>query len=392
MASKKHAQAQASVVEVETIVVGAGTSGIVAARKLQKKIPAMQILVLEADERICSRLQNGFHLIEANHAAKFDLRLESARLSPLLVRWERSWCPVESVDWNSKEWWVSLPPQWKNFFNTEYYLTAGLQDSDTEVAVKTRCPVRAIKEFPSETNDASKWLLESTEQNYLANHVIWAAGLTAFQNAYGKKASQKFLTGNPHYSKEAADYRGALSMEIKFSKAPTLVDGQNNETLLAIPVRFNTKLYLLFAAFTTPKSSPPSDAATGAASSGATVLKTAAHLPQEILNDPKELLSFQKAVRRTLKNILAEGEELPPEHQTRWVIEDRGPAHLLGSAWVLGEGIENSLEFVGEECIAAARSSHKELLAALDSANSLTESKKKTFTPESFAATEVQVS
>ena len=342
--------------KVETIVVGAGASGLSAARSLQKRYPAMQILVLEADERVCSRLQSGFQLVDSAAASRFDIHCANPSLGELKVRWEREWMNPDQVEWNSEEWWAPSLPQWRSFDARRTTLATGLKEGDLEVAVKTRTPVRSLSRADG-ADELHSWVLETPETTYYAQRVIWAAGLTAFQNAVGKKASQKYLAGNPVYNKEAADYRGALCMELRFVAKPAFVNELSGDELFAVPVRHNSKFYLLFAAMVVE-------------GEGA-LLKTAAHLPQEILADPKELVSFQKAIRRTLKNVLAEGEELPPEAQSRWIVDDRGPAHLLGTMWVLGEGIRGSLEFVGEETLAAARSSYVDVLAALDSVNNL---------------------
>ena len=390
----KKSTSQEAVTSVETLVVGAGPSGLLAARQLQSAHPEMQILVLEAEDRTGGRTVAGCHLLDASLSRRFPV-LASKEFAPARVRWDRNWIAPEDVKWTDKTW-IGQLPQWKSYLRGEKRLLKGLGESDIEVAVKTRSPVRALTRV-DDVAGPSRWKLETPDHTYLAQRIVWAAGLTAFQNAFGKHESQDFLVGNPSYQKEAADFVGGISLDLHFKKAPSFETGFDANAVFALPLRHNGALYLILGVV-------DSDVDGGAH------VYALAHAHLDVMSDPKEVLSLQKSMRRTLRMILANdskatveveaapasaghpletqlslgasAQEAAPAAQAvvgpteRWCVSSKVGGHLLGSMWVFGAGIDGSLEFVGDETLAAAQDSATDSVAALASVASLSQLKR----------------
>jgi len=329
---------------VETLIVGAGPAGLSAARRLQKAHPEMQILVLEAADRSGGKAQSGLHLVNSSSSEAFEL-LVGEELKPALIRWEKSWLPHSEVKWQGEDWIGELP-QWKLYLEGTKKLFFGIPESDIDVPVKTLSPISRLSEITESTE--YRWKLESPENTYLCKRVIWAAGLTAFQNAYGKHEAQAFLTANPLFDAKAQDFRGGVAFEIGFVEKATLNEEIPHGTVLGIPLRHNGKRHLILAAFVNDQ-----------------LLKTLTHVHLDLLTDPKEVLSFQKSLRRAVHSLFTAVDETKISES--WVVSTRVGGHSLGSPWVLDAAPEGAIEFVGEESIAATKSGLVDTLAALDS-------------------------
>jgi hypothetical protein len=346
--------------KLELIVVGAGIAGRRAALDLQRARPELQILILESTDRVGGRAQAGLHLVSPESARRQGLQV-GPELQGARVRWEREWLNPDRVDWNSKEWACPRLPQWDRYLLRPQARLLATQESEVEVAVKTRSPVRSIQKWSDSGEDL--WRLECPEQDYLAPRVIWAAGLLAFQNAFGKMEAQKLCLGNPKYDKAAGDFSGGVSCELKLTGSIGLATEEANRFLWAVPVRIEGRYVLSFGVL------EPVD-------SGVWNLQVLMHLPAEIMADTKALSSTQKSLRRAWKHTLepqGEGVELgwPSERGEKWVVQSQIGGQVSTQAWVLDTEPLPGLVFVGEDTIRAAQSQDFDTLAALESASEI---------------------
>ncbi len=337
--------------EVETLVVGAGPAGRLVARRLQMSYPAMQILVLEAEDRVGGRSASGFHLVDVTAARRTQMKTGPSFLATK-VRWNRSWVDAPSVDWTHKDW-VALVPQWEYFLKSPQTFFLDIPEAEVDVAVKCRSAVNGL----SRLDDSSGiiWKVDSADHSYLAKRVVWAAGITAFQNAFGKTEAQEFLVANPLYKKEAADFRGGLSLEIVLKEKPVFEEGFTEDSLFALPVKHNGKYLLLFG-FLCARAKGYS-------------LMTLVHAHQDLLADAKEIMSLEKSLKRGLKSICQWTDE--SFESERLVVNSRVGGHVLGTPWLLGPGLPASLEFVGDESAAAIDREYLDTAGALASVDAL---------------------
>lgn len=332
----------------DCLIVGAGPAGTLAARR-QHKPTTEAILVLEAGDRLGGKTHSGLHLMDAVQAESFDV-LRGPTLKEALIRWERQWVAAAEVDWNDKTW-LGKVPQWQRYLTGAKTVFLGMKSSDVEINVESQCPVSQL----TEVSDAqSLWKLETAKQSYLTKKVIWAAGLTAFQNAVGKQEAQEYMVANPQFHAEAQDFRGGLGFEMIFETPPEFLPDVPLEHVLAVPIKHGGTRYLsLAAAFTNPED-------------GKFYLQSLTHVHQDLLADPKEVMSLQKSLRRFLITNLF-GESFDQKIPEKWVVSHRVGGHTLGSPWLLGAGRPGSLEFVGEESIAAQAQDFHDTLGALSS-------------------------
>lgn len=346
---------QKAVETVDVLVVGAGPAGLAAARKLQAMRPECSVLVVESAERKDGRALSGLHLLDSRRARKFEA-LVSPVVEQALVRWDRKWISPNDVAWDSKEWLQELP-QWKHtLFHPKVRLT-GFEEPSHEVPIRYRTAIRSLQALEvSDSANSAAWRVESADGVWNARMVVWASGVLAFQNAVGKHDAQKWLVGNPAYLPEAADFRGGLSLELAIPSSVAFEEGFPKQALWALPVRHGGKLSLVYGLSEEAQDN--------------TVLRTLVHVHHEMLNDPKELVSFQKSVLRSLKNSISfEAKDLRSE---KWVVSSRVGGHVLGTQWLFGRFPQASLQFVGDETIAAVEDGYFDTLGALASVNALT--------------------
>jgi glycine/D-amino acid oxidase-like deaminating enzyme len=334
---------------VETIVVGAGLAGTQASRELQRLRSDRQILVLDSEESGgAGRLSSGLHFVQSSLAKRWAVNCDAIEWQPAKVRWDRNWLAATEVDFEDKDWaYGHVLPQWASVFSTEQKVLRGLAPSTVETAVMYRNPVRQFQRL-----DTGVWLVETPTARYETQNLIWAAGSLALQNALGKNQAQELMVANPNYSLGAADYRGGLALDWTLKHVPQPEEGFDPNAVFGIPVRFEGKLFLALGVLNGQS------------------LRTLVHLPQEMLQAPKELLSFQKAVARTLKNVLLRNDEVVEESALGWTVSNRILGHMFGSAWALGSG-HDGLEFVGDETLAAVTAAAPDSLGALESVNQL---------------------
>ncbi len=313
--------------EVETLVVGGGPAGLAAFDALTGESK----LLLESGDRLGGAAQTGLHLRPAQAG--------EAAYAPLRVRWDRKWTPSEEVDWKDKDWAYPVP-QWSLYFGQ----SLAIWNADVLVAVerdpalcRLGAPVSAIDAVVGESTK-SLWKLRTPEGEVVASHVIWAAGMTAFQNAFGKIEAQRLMTANPAYVADAADVRGGVGLDLVLAEAPSFEEGFDAGAVFGLPVRHGGKLYLCLGVVVP-------DGAAGE-------IRTLTHLPDEMLKDAKEMSSFQKSIRRTLKMITAD-EKLEVRTE-RCFVSARVAGHVLGTPWLLKGSEDGSLVFVGEESVGSS--------------------------------------
>lgn len=315
----------------DLIIVGASAQGLAAALAELAKNPSLQIVCLEAHEKVYGRAASGLHL--APEGAWPESWKHGPTLQPARVRWDRQWMNPEQVDWTHKDWRAKLP-QWDLYLGRPLVPLTEVSAAPENITIKKACPVRALKR-----DENGRWLLQTPTLEYSAPRVIWAAGLAAFQNAYGKTEANACLAPNPDYSPVAADYRGGMALTVDFEAKPVWQEGFPEGHVFALPVRHNGAFSLMLGAFFHHD--------------GKWRLQTLTHMPQDFSSEPADLLHFQKSLRRGLKGILAEGVEITwPAEQ--WVVSDRVGGHNLGAMWLLKDSLAG-LHFVGDETLTAPR-------------------------------------
>ena len=93
----------------------------------------------------------------------------------------------------------------------------------------------------------------------------------------------------------------------------------------------------------------------------------------ELLSDPKGLLSYQKSLRRTIKHILDESSaERFDGCVEKWVVSPKIGAHMLGNPWCFSKGMQNGIEFIGDQSFEAMSSCQMDVLGALTRFKNLT--------------------
>lgn len=340
----------------DIIVVGAGPSGLQAARTLQEQFPMKQILVLEASEGLGGRGLRGLHLVSAQDAPRFPLEFDMPIFDVAKIRWDRKWVLESQVDWFDKDWACDLGSIPSVYCQGTKRRSLSLEKPRVDVAVLLKRPVKSLKRLEDSQHS---WSLETPDETFVCHELVWAAGLLAFQNALSKLEAQKFCVANPCFDPKLQDLRGGLSLEFLFDQPPQFEEGFPLDSVFGLPVRHEGKFYLTLGVLTKFESKP--------------LVSTLVHLPKDKVDDPQWLLSFEKSVRRSLKNIITNSEEIWAHVRDRRVVNSRIGAHMLGCPWVLVSS-DQSLQFVGDESLVAAKSGYFDTLSALASVNELTKS------------------
>lgn len=316
---------------IDVLVAGCGSIGLPLLEKIvsEKKDVSFQVLALEASSRIggnsffASRITAGFEDTKKLN----DIEKKIPELIPeLKVWWDRSWLKPQEVDWSSKEWAFVLP-QWKSYFAqcfTAKALTSSAQNLEIQFqnCVQTEQPISEVR-FENNT-----WILCSGEKIYSAPRLYWTLGLKNFQNCFGKKQAEEYLIKNPDFIEEAREAEGVLAAEYTFPKAETEED---TESFVAIPVRFESKLYLSFVYLTAQKA------------------ETFTYLHTDLLKNPKELSSFEKALKRSLKHVFSNIiSEL--ENPNLGIINE-AQGYEQGQPWMLQDCPEKGIFFISEKTL-----------------------------------------
>ncbi len=183
-----------------------------------------------------------------------------------------------------------------------------------------------------------------------------SAGLMAFQNAFGKHEAQEYLDANPGYSQISADFKAGLALDWEFSSDLQFEESFPRDSVWGIPVRHEGELFLLVGVVSEKKSE------------GKFEIRTFLNIENDTLSDPKLISHFQKAIKRTLKNVIVAG----TEGREKWIASNRILGSELGIPWVFGVSRNDGLEFVGEETVAARNSGFSGLISSFESVQNLT--------------------
>lgn len=319
-----------STVIYDTIVVGAGSSGLAAAAAGEGSV-----LVLEASDRMGGRGETGLRLV-SSVSPVIPSYASSAVLGSALVRWDRQWVESSEVDWDDKDWSAVLP-QWKPLLSQGWTAVNGFQKPEGNYEVVLSSPVTQLRKV-TEGDENGLWKLNTPGREWTAAKVVWAAGITALQNALGKHEAQVYLGANSAYDMNAADYRGGMSLTVRFTEKPKVTAPEGH--LWALPLRHGGKLSLLFVALV-----PLTD--------GGAELRVLTHTARELNVEPGDVLSYQKAIRRGVKALFEENDPAAnwSPAQEHWFVSDRVSGHVLGASGLLRSVPSEGLVFVGDESL-----------------------------------------
>lgn len=306
--------------DLDLIVVGCGNSGLLSLNKILKENNGANVLGLEASQKIGGAKSLASRLI-AKDADVPEFYQVRAELKAPQVWWERQWMSPEQVDWKDSDWAFVLP-QWNTFFQELKYVEFNSESLiSLKEKIKLESPVAEI------SKESDKWIVKSGEKSYRSSELVWSLGLKALQVCLGKKESESFLTPNSQFVAEATDAESMLSLDFKVKGEASFSAEQVGTNFVAVPVRHEHKLYLCFVYVT------------------ADALETFTYLASDFVKQPKDVSSFEKSIKRTLKHVLGEKMELSTEHIA---LSEDGRSLALSSRWSLESKPEERIRFVGE--------------------------------------------
>jgi len=311
---------------VDILVAGCGSVGLPLLKDLieTNKELSKTIIALEASGRIGGNSFFASRLYPDSQRLDNSFEFEK-KMPPLKIWWDRSWLDPQEVEWSSKEW-AFVIPQWQNYFNPcsifkQNTSSNGALISEVTSSIQTEKP---ISEVCFENN---LWTVRSGDDVYSTPKLFWTLGLKNFQNCYGKKQAEEFLVKNNSFCEEAREAEGILAAEYTFpASEPT-----TNESFVGIPVRYESRLYLSFVFLSEKK------------------IETFTYLHNDLLKSPKDLSSFEKALKRSLKHVFSNS-FVEIENPNLGVInEARGYEKAL--PWTLQDCPEKGIFFVSESSI-----------------------------------------
>ncbi|NCN27227.1 hypothetical protein GW915_06585 [bacterium] len=309
----------------ETVVVGSGPSGLIELSKIEN---LDNVCVLESEDRPLGRLAQGsLHLLKNPKTIAPDL-------SSSLIKWEREWVPASGFKFDARLWAQSVP-QWQHYIGESFsFVSEPPVDEFQLEKIRFSSPVSEVQVAED------GWTLQSLDAVYNCKKLIWAAGLESFQNAYGKEAARDFQVPNPNYNADARETMGGIALNWSFAeKAPELNADLPVGNLMLLPVKHNKLYYLAVVTVERAK---------------ALHVKSLTYLPDDMLKQPKEILSYQKSLRRVLKSLFVESGDL--KHREVMIQSSKLCGHGLGMPWVLADEKEG-IRFVGDEALSAVSSS-----------------------------------
>jgi hypothetical protein len=278
-------------INIETAFVGLGPATL----SYIKSHPELTtdnnaFIVLESEDTALRRgADSALHLVSANEHS--PLYLTKKHFPKTLVRWEREWVSPEAVDWSDKEWSLVLP-QWNFYFEANKNLVEWNKEilpPNTE-NIYFSSPVNQIQHDPIENH----WVLHAPNKIIQAKKVIWGAGIRAFQNAFGKFESQEYFTPNPKFNDDIRENLGGLALNWYFDCDIATVEGFPRDNIWALPVKHDKKYYLCIGVLSHDENN-------------CAQLRTLTYLPDNFIQNPKELSSFHKSLKRSLKAQLERG-------------------------------------------------------------------------------------
>lgn len=327
------------------VVVGAGLAGLVTLAKLSGSK-----LLVEATDNLGGRFSSGLHVMKSSEAQKSPFLKVVQALEPIKIRWDRVWVSADEVKWEDASWKGVYLKTWDHYFGSDLCQV----EFDTE-AVKAQLEPENLLRFsepvvelaPGEGEGA--WLLKTPQATITAGTVHWCAGLTAFQNAVGKHSSQKFLGENVLPSASDKDFRGGFAIDWiipneayvgKTELCPEIVTGG----LLGIPVKHNG-VYLLMILHLSVQANELQ-------------VRSLTYAHEDVLRDPKESLSLQKALKRGLKMLFVDQNAVDLQtNSERMVVDQRLLGASSGLTWLLNPQPDIGLLFAGEESLVATSES-----------------------------------
>jgi hypothetical protein len=313
------------VLETAQAFVGMGPAGL--ALWHQSTGGSESRLALESEHIVLGRgNESSLHLVDT--AFEHPLLENKESFLEAKVRWDRQWVSPTEVDWDDKEWSQVLP-QWQFYFIGNKKFVEWKKDllpQSSDENVKFSNPVSKL------VREGNTWVLSTPKYEIRSPKIIWGAGIRAFQNAVGKMEAQDYLQGNPHFRDEIRESLGGISLTWHFDGGVQALEAFPSEHLWALPVKHDKKYYLTLGVFTKNESGGQ--------------IRTLTYLPDLYVQNPKELSSFHKSLRRALKSQLVE--DHAPFKSEVLVHNPRLLGHTLGLHWVLKDDFEG-IHFVGDE-------------------------------------------
>jgi hypothetical protein len=323
------------------VVVGAGLSGLMTFEKLT----GTKVL-LEATDILGGRFSSGLHVMKHSAAEACKFLKIAETLEPIKIRWDREWVSSENVDWIDSAWKGVYLSTWGHYFSDQLCRVEFNLDSVSQLsasgALRTFEPVVELGVGEGE----GAWILKGPKTCITTTEVHWCAGLTAFQNAVGKHASQKFLQENDLPSQVEKDFRGGFAINWTipnsgFEGKTELCLDVAQGGLFGIPVKHGGSYLLMILHLSVLKTEIE--------------IKSLTYVHEDVLRDPKESLSLQKSLKRGLKMLFVDQNAVDMQATAEKLIVDQ---RLLGASrgltWLLASQPDIGLHFCGEEALVEA--------------------------------------
>ncbi|MEZ4814158.1 MAG: hypothetical protein R3A80_02995 [Bdellovibrionota bacterium] len=301
----------------ENLLVGCGSRGLATLNDLLKDLPEeskSKTHALEASSRIGGTQFLISRLAEAG-TENTSLYEVQRQLPELKIWWEREWLNSSEVDWQHADWAYVLP-QWQSFFKALVELKV-----KTDIFESVKPFVELEKPVSEITYSDGLWTVHSGEKTYTTHKLHWTLGLKALQACVGKKQAEVYMEKNPQFNEAARDAEGVFVADY--------LGAQGESKFIGIPVRHDHKLYLCFVSLHEGR------------------VETFTFLHNDLLKQPKELSSFEKAVKRTLKHTLSNHISELSSPTLGVFTEAKG--YSLASPWRLKTLQEKGIYFVNEE-------------------------------------------
>lgn len=321
--------------EMDLIVVGCGNSGLLSLNKILKDNPEAEVLGLEATLKIGGATSLSSRLMPLQSMLPDFYKVRETLKAPL-IWWERQWTSPADVEWENKDW-AFVIPQWKLYFQELKYVEFDTESLNAlSQKIKLESPVAQI------SKEDDKWVVHSGEKTYSASKLVWSLGLKALNACYGKKESEAFMCPNSNFVAEATEAESLLSLDFSYKGDLKFSSEEVGSSFVAVPVRHDQKLYLCFVYVS------------------ATSLETFTFLPSDFVKQPKDVSSFEKSIKRTLKHVLGETLDLSTQYIA---LMDDGRSLAMSSRWSLESSESEKITFVGD--FSSAADSKKTIQAEL---------------------------
>ncbi len=320
------------------VIVGAGLAGLITFEKLSGSK-----VILEATDTLGGRFSSGLHVMKKAAAQDSKYLKVVEDLEPIKIRWDRAWMDSQGVDWSDSAWKGVYLSTWDHYFSSDLCRVEFNTDSVAELRASDSLRIfEPVVELGMGEGEGA-WLLKGPKSCITTSQVHWCAGLTAFQNAVGKHASQKFLGENMLPSQSDKDFRGGFA--INWTIPNTGFDGKTelcpevaSGGLFGIPVKHGGVYLLMILHLSVLKSQIE--------------IKTLTYVHEDILRDPKESLSLQKSLKRGVKMLFVDQNAVDMQTSSEKLIVDQ---RLLGASqgltWLLAPQSDIGLHFAGEEAL-----------------------------------------